>query len=241
MRCAFLLICLASIPRSAWKLSCRQAAAAKRVQQAVSATVRGRVRSQCYWRGVLCAAGGGAGALLSCACIKITLSAGLLLALVTLPTCSNSTPASVTPSVPQGRSLEFEYLGPDDARLAATQLRGRVTLLLLLTTHDLGSQLMARQAQELLRRFVPRINAAAIVMEAPQYGSLVPLFKQGLELSYPVVMADAALLSGRGPFGEVGFLPTSVVLDRQGRESERIVGGATMAQLEAALRRAGAN
>lgn len=210
----------------------------------MSAVERSRVRSADYWRAVLdagTAAANSVRALFSGICIKITLPASLLLAAASLPSCSSSPPPSVTPHVPQGKSLEFEYLGPDDARLAATQLRGRVTLLLLLTTHDLGSQLMARQAQELLRRFVPRINAAAIVMEAPQYGSLVPLFKQGLELSYPVVMADAALLSGRGPFGEVGFLPTSVVLDRQGREAERIVGGASMAQLEAALRRAGAN
>jgi hypothetical protein len=110
--------------------------------------------------------------------------------------------------------------------------------LLLLTTHDAGSQLIAKEAQELMHTVAPRINVGAIIMEEPAYSVLLAPFKEGLGLTYPVVMADAALLSGGGPFGAIGYLPTLLVLDREGFERERIVGAATQPMIEDALERA---
>jgi hypothetical protein len=113
-----------------------------------------------------------------------------------------------------------------------------VSLLLLLTTQEAGSQLVAKEAQELMHTVVPRINVGAIIMEEPAYSVLVSPFKQGLGLTYPVVMADAALMSGGGPFGSISYLPTLLVLDRDGFERERIVGAATEPMIREALERA---
>jgi hypothetical protein len=146
-------------------------------------------------------------------------------------------PPSTSPSerLPQPH---YDFRGADGQRISSSEWRGRVSLLLLLATHDLGSQLMARQANELLHRVTPRINVGVIVMEGPQYAALLETFQQGLELSYPVVMASAELLGGRSPFGEITYLPTLLIFDRQGRQVERILGAASLGEMEAAVERA---
>lgn len=138
----------------------------------------------------------------------------------------------------RSRPLEFRFVSPDGQTLDSRELRGRATLVLLITSYDVASQLMARRANQLLHEFRPRINVGAILVEPPQYAELLETFRQTLELSYPVVMGDHALLEGRGPFGELLRLPTAIVLDRQGREVSRWLGAATSAELEEGLRRA---
>jgi hypothetical protein len=73
------------------------------------------------------------------------------------------------------------------------------------------------------------------VLETAEYATLADAFRESLELAYPVAMADAATLAGDGPFGEIGSIPTTVVLDRGGREVWRKAGVAEAREIEAAL------
>lgn len=153
--------------------------------------------------------------------------------------CASSVEERPAAAVPRyGSGPEFEWTTIDDKPLTANDLRGRVTLLLFVTMHELGSQLMVQQAEQSLHKVVPRINAVAVLMEGPEYTPLAPAFRDGLSLSYPLVMAGPALLRGSSPFGEIDYLPTTLVLDRQGNETQRLRGPVSEAQLDAALQAA---
>lgn len=98
-------------------------------------------------------------------------------------------------------------------------MRGRFAVLLFITTFDSASQLMARQLNQILHTYSPRINAAAIVLEDPDYAPLAQVFRDSLDLDYPVALADAATLRGESSFGLIRRVPTLVVL---GPHAERV-------------------
>jgi hypothetical protein len=137
------------------------------------------------------------------------------------------------------RPLEFEFPGVgDEGSVSSATTRGRVTLLAFVATYDLASQILLRNIAEVIVGFTPRVNAAAVVLEAPRYAELVPAYRSALGLPYPVVMADFATQQGQGPFGDIERVPVTVVLDREGRQVSRAQGSLTPGELEAALRRA---
>jgi hypothetical protein len=116
--------------------------------------------------------------------------------------------------------------------------RGRATLLAFITTYDIASQLVVRRVADVVTRFVPRSNAAAVVLEAPRYAELLPAYRQSMALPFPVVMADFDTLQGQGAFGDIAHVPTVIVLDREGRLVFRKQGSVESAALEDALRAA---
>lgn len=138
-----------------------------------------------------------------------------------------------------GREVHFEFRGPDAAVFDSKGMRGRVTLVALITTYDIGSQLLVRRLDDLLRNYVPRMNVGAVAMEAPRYAELVSIFPSSLGLRFPVVMADPASLSGAGPFGVIERIPTLFVLDAEGRLVRRLEGVPEMSEIRAAVASAG--
>jgi hypothetical protein len=132
--------------------------------------------------------------------------------------------------------LEFVFFAADGTRFDSTATRGRATAVLLLTTYDLNSQVVARRLNDLLHSFQPRINVGAIVLEPAKYAVFLEPFKQSLGLRYPVLLADHATLQGQGPFGPVPEVPVVIVLDREGRPLWRLTGPATDEELRRALR-----
>jgi hypothetical protein len=135
-------------------------------------------------------------------------------------------------------SFSFAFGTTDGGEFSSRKTRGRATLVLFVTTYDLPSQLMARRLDEIVRRFRPRANAAAVVLEPPKYAVLADAFRSTLTLSYPVAIADDETRERRGPFGRVDRVPTLVVLDRDGREVWRRSGIATPKEIENSLTRA---
>jgi hypothetical protein len=131
--------------------------------------------------------------------------------------------------------VDFAFQGPHGEPVRAEQLRGRRTLVLLLTTFDMASQLMAQRVNEWLHTAKPRINALGVVMEAPKYALFLETYQQTLQLDYPLALADHATLGGRGAFGDVSYIPTLLVLDSLGREVARLSGPVSDERIEDAL------
>lgn len=157
--------------------------------------------------------------------------------------CASSPSASAHPASAAGsaRGAPVEFAFPADADgvvVSSETTRGRVTALVFVATYDLASQLLAQQLAQAAVSFVPRINAAAVVMEAPLYADLLPTYRETLSLPYPVVMADFATQAGGGPFGSITRVPTLIVLDRAGREVARHQGALDQEQLAGTLRAA---
>jgi hypothetical protein len=160
-------------------------------------------------------------------------------AVVALAACSPPAEPARDPAAvisPSGAPLTFTYETLDGKQLTSDSLRGRITVIAFLTTYDFTSQAEARFLSSLTHRHVPRINAAALILEAPENLPLVQAFASTLALPYPVAMADSATIAGEGPFSGLHHVPSIVILDREGREVYRHVGLIEEAALDQAIR-----
>jgi hypothetical protein len=133
-------------------------------------------------------------------------------------------------------ALEFSFPGGEDLVVSSATTRGRVTALAFVATYDMASQLLLRRLADVIVHFTPRVNAAAVVVEAPRYADLLPAYRDSLQLPFPVVMVDFATQQGQGPFASIQRVPTLVVLDKAGREVSRRQGALDAEQIEAELR-----
>jgi hypothetical protein len=145
-------------------------------------------------------------------------------------------PQPVFAELPRGSPLSFHYqLADGKGVLASEGLRGRSTVIAFVATYDLASQAQARFLSGVLRHR-PETNAAAIVLEPPDNRPLIVAFRDALKLGYPVAIGDAALIAGEGPFGDVRAVPSTVVLDSEGRLVWRHVGLSKQEDIENVLR-----
>ena len=132
----------------------------------------------------------------------------------------------------EGRVQQFEFGTTDGEELSSATTRGRVTVLVFVTTFDLASQVVAKRLNEVLQTHHPRINAGAVVLEAPNHAPLATAFRSALELSYPVALADLPALEQNSGLGEVRSVPTVLVLNGEGREMVRKLGVCSVSDLE---------
>lgn len=175
------------------------------------------------------ARGGSAGAVLG---VAAALAAGA---------CGGGVAAAPVAAAPREETppLVFSFPTPDGGAFTGAATRGRATAVLFVTTYDAASQVLAQRVAELARRMRPRINAGAVVLEAPRYAPLAQVFGETLGLGYPVAVADDGTRRGEGPFGRIDRVPVVVVLDRAGRERWRHEGLVSTRALERALASAG--
>lgn len=138
----------------------------------------------------------------------------------------------------EGDVAEYSFGGVDGQLIGSRAMRDRVTVLLFVTTFDLGSQVQAKRLEGLYRGHAPRLNALAVALEPPRNVDLARSYREVLELSYPIAMADPATLSGEGPFGDVRTVPTWVILDRRGVVREVVQGPLSPQELEALVEKA---
>jgi len=138
----------------------------------------------------------------------------------------------------EGRVLQFDFGTTDGEELSSATTRGRVTVLVFVTTFDLGSQVVAKRLNQVAVRHRPHINAAAVVLEPPNHAPLAQAFRSALELSYPVALADLRDLERSSGLGEVRSVPTVLVLNGEGREIVRKFGVCTAEELETWVARA---
>lgn len=147
----------------------------------------------------------------------------------------DSEPEPAVPRAASGRPVVFAFGTPDGKIFGSGTTRGRATAVLFVTTFDLSSQVMARRLDEVIRRHRPRANAGAVVLEAPDHGTLAEVFRDTLGLSYPVGLALSPGVQEGGPFGRIDRVPSLFVLDRDGRLVFEAAGVLTAAEIERAL------
>lgn len=171
-----------------------------------------------------------------------TLSA--VASLCVLPSaCVEAGPAPVVEAAPppvSGPPVTFSFETTDGGRLRDADVRGRFTVLAFVATYDLTSQAQVKVLGMVQRDHRPRVNVAAVVLEPPENKPLVIAFAQGLDLRFPVAIADEDTVAGHGAFEGLHAVPAVVILDREGREVHRHIGPYDQKQLEAALDAAGA-
>jgi hypothetical protein len=132
----------------------------------------------------------------------------------------------------RGDVVEYAFGGIDGEEINSWKNQGRVTVLLFVTTFDIASQAQARRLEDLVRTHVPRLNAVAVVLEAPRYVSLARTFRDVLDLHYPVVMVDQHAIAEHPILANVKAVPTWIILDSMGRLSAARSGAFTPQELE---------
>ncbi len=145
-------------------------------------------------------------------------------------------PEAAVAVVATGAPVRFAFETLEGKPLTGESLRGRISVIGFLTTYDFYSQAEARFLSSIARRHAPRVNVAALILEASENRTLVEAFTAALKLPYPVAMADEATIAGEGPFAGLHNVPSIVILDREGREVYRHVGLVNEAAIEAAIR-----
>jgi hypothetical protein len=169
--------------------------------------------------------------------VRTALVVTLVLGVSALGACASPSPPSAAVA-PRGSPITFAYGTPQGEVLSSETTRGRVTVLLFVTTFDLSSQIMAKRVEAVMRRHRPRVNAGAVALEAPNDAPLVDVFKSSLGLSYPVALTNSTRVDQSGPFGAVDRVPVLVVLDSRGVEVARAQGVVSENELDDVLTRA---
>jgi hypothetical protein len=153
--------------------------------------------------------------------------------------CGGGATEAVAPAYGgSGEPLVFAFKTQSGVVFTSQGTRGRPTLVALVTTYDLGSQLLLRRVEDALHTHRPRANAGAVVMEPPKYEVLLDTYSEAMNLSFPLVLADLATREGRGAFGPVDYLPMLFVLDVDGRVVARHEGPVEMETIMADLEEA---
>jgi hypothetical protein len=148
---------------------------------------------------------------------------------------ARETPA-VGPVTVRSAPIHFSYPSVDGkGEVGSRSLSGRPTVIAFVATYDLASQAQARFLSIVKHRHEPRVNVAAIALEPVENRPLIVAFRDALRLDYPVAMGDSELISGGGPFGDVR-VPTTVVLDAEGRIAWKRVGLAKDSEIDQAIR-----
>jgi peroxiredoxin len=120
---------------------------------------------------------------------------------------------------PDGRALlqalALPAVGPaaEDAR----ELGGRVLLVAFFATWCFPCVAEVPTLQALQRDYGPRgFRVVGVGMDLEGARVLAP-FADEYALNYPMLVADDALRAGRSAFGSIRALPTTFLLDREGR------------------------
>ncbi|MBW2525720.1 MAG: TlpA family protein disulfide reductase [Deltaproteobacteria bacterium] len=152
---------------------------------------------------------------------------------------STPEPEPTAPAVPAVRATgpvrTFSFRALDGTTVSAASLRGRVSVIVLVTTYDDASHAQVLFLRALVRRHVPRVNALVLVLEPERNRPMAEAFASSLELAFPVAMADPATIEGSGPFPGLHHVPSVVILDGDGREVWRRIGLTNRQQLEEAV------
>ncbi|WP_224363034.1 TlpA family protein disulfide reductase [Hyalangium versicolor] len=136
-------------------------------------------------------------------------------ALVGLAGCKSGPEAVEAPGNGFLGALALPAVGPQ--RQAATDLSGRVVLVNFLATWCFPCVAELPTLEALQRDFGPQgFQVVGVGMDLEGAQVLAP-FAEHYELRFPVLVADERIRSGQSPFGTIGALPTSFILDRQGR------------------------
>jgi len=125
--------------------------------------------------------------------------------------------------------------GGGQVRLA--DYRGRVLMLDFFATWSQPCLLSIPRYAVLDERFAKRgLAIVGVAMDELGDEVVVP-FAAGLQIPYPLALADKPILAGDSAFGRLEAIPSLLIFDRQGRLCFVFIGLVPIEQVEQAIRR----
>jgi hypothetical protein len=158
-------------------------------------------------------------------------------AVVLLAACASSAPSPAVSANATTRPT-YDYVALDGKRVSSESNLGKVSVIAVIATYDLGSQVVMRELSEVRVHRPHGVSILALVLEPPKNAPLAEAFAATLDLPFPIAMADQATLEAQGPFGPIDTVPTTIVLSPDGREVWRHEGAVLAGELERAIAKA---
>jgi peroxiredoxin len=145
----------------------------------------------------------------------MTARAGSLMIAVVLGACG---PARPTPAGPR---LDLRLAALDGGELSLGSLRGRTVVLHLFETGTAAAIPDSEQLAQLAAAEPRRCEVIGVALDHSGYQVVAP-WRNALHLRYVIALASDELRAGDGPLGPIRVLPTTVVIDPDGRVAARI-------------------
>lgn len=135
--------------------------------------------------------------------------------------CAASTPTG--PPLPEGR-LIYRFESLEGPALSLSELRGRPVLLTVITTWADPAMVEVPVYKRLLERYGERLTVVCVVLD--DNPNMARIFRDTFAIPYRVVtVADRPGFTGpSGPLGPIGSIPTSALIDAEGRIAARMDG-----------------
>jgi hypothetical protein len=112
----------------------------------------------------------------------------------------------------------YKFDSLDERPVTSDAFIGKPTVIAFISTGDsIGSQAQANYLVAMAKNDGDRVNYVLIALQDGTTRELVEIYRDSLKITFPVALGDAATTAGGGPFGDVGFVPTVVVIDAEGR------------------------
>ena len=131
----------------------------------------------------------------------------------------------------------FSFDSLDARPVSSDALRGKTSVLVFITTWDVASQAEVAFLVKMAEHDGAAVNYAIVALQEPEARELVEQYARVMHVTFPVAIGDTAMLTTAGPLGDVGKVPTAVILDDTGRVVYRGSGVIQSAELRAHMPR----
>lgn len=119
-------------------------------------------------------------------------------------------------------------------RINFAHCEGKVTLVDFFTTWSQTSMVCVVGYSALYRKYADQ-GLCVIGVALDEFDETVEPFCKGMQVNYPVVLADDRIRHGKSAFGELSVVPVMMVFDHRGFLSQKIAGHVPIARLEKIL------
>lgn len=161
----------------------------------------------------------------------------ILLAALLLCGCGGAKKSADEPvgiSHGEGGPIVFSYDSLDQRAVSSEAAKGKLAVVSFIATWDMMSQAQADFVSAMAKTDGERIAYFLVALDDRINRELVEAFAKTLELNCPVAVGDSDTVAGRSGFGSVA-VPTTVVLDVDGRIAWRKTGLAKSSELREVL------
>lgn len=113
-------------------------------------------------------------------------------------------------------AIDFTFDSLDDRPVSSAATRGKVTVIVFVTTGSLMAQAQVDYVVAMANRDGDKVNYLLVAVETRDNRELVDLYRKTLKVAFPVAVIDPVSAAAAGAFGDVTAVPVTVVLDRTG-------------------------
>lgn len=119
--------------------------------------------------------------------------------------------------VTPGKVTSYAFDSLDERMVSSEAHRGKPTVIVFVSTGDIVGQAQVSYLVHMAKNDGDRVNYAVVALHPRKEIVLVEAYLATMGVEFPAALADGPTTTSGGPFGEIPAVPTTVILDREGR------------------------